>query len=95
MFDVGMTRLSMELHSRAFIGGKMLNSDSDEDNGSGTVVYVAQNGVVYHRSRECAYIDLSLHGINAAAVGSLEILREVNIIPVSCAALLGVLQSCI
>ena len=49
----------------------MLNSDSDEDDEAGTVVYVAQNGVVYHRSRECAYIDLSLHGINAAAVGEL------------------------
>lgn len=71
VFDVGMTRLSMELRSRAFIGGKMLNSDSDEDDEAGTVVYVAQNGVVYHRSRECAYIDLSLHGINAAAVGEL------------------------
>lgn len=69
VFDIGMVRWSLQLHSRAFIGGKMLDGGSSEEKTEKTVVYVAQNGVVYHRSRECAYIDLSLHGIDRSAIG--------------------------
>lgn len=63
MMGTGQVRVALTLHTRAFVGGKYLNGSSSSDDGDETVVYVAENGVVYHRSRECAYIDLSLHGV--------------------------------
>lgn len=71
LFDTGNVKVSLSLRGRAFIGGKLLNDSPGQGENEGTIVYVAQNGVVYHRSRECAYIDLSLHGVGSSAVDSL------------------------
>lgn len=70
-FGINGTKMTVSLHSRAFVGGKWFggNSTSYEDNE--TIVYVAQNGVVYHSSRECAYIDLSVHGVPATEISVL------------------------
>ena len=68
MFDLGNVNVSFSLHSRAFIGGKMLSDSGDTAQTDKTIVYVAENGVVYHRSRDCAYIDLSLHGVMSGAL---------------------------
>lgn len=63
-------RLSLGLHTRAFVGGKLLTGQSSASDGDGRTVYVAENGVVYHNSRSCAYIDLSLHGVLLTQVSS-------------------------
>ncbi len=73
LFSLGNIKVSFSLHSRAFIGGKMLSGSDDTAATDKKMVYVAENGVVYHSSRECAYIDLSLHGVMS---GSLDGLRN-------------------
>ncbi len=71
VFNIGTVPLTVSMRSRAFIGGKMLNESSDKKPSQGPVVFVAENGVVYHTSRTCAYIDLSLHGVYASSVESM------------------------
>ena len=65
--SVGAVKLSLSFHTRAFIGGKLLCDSGNQDGPDKKRVFVAENGVVYHSSRECAYIDLSLHGVMASS----------------------------
>ena len=69
--DIGAVPLTISMGTRAFIGGKLLTGDSGGQLTGETTVYVAENGVVYHTSRECAHIDLSLHSVYASAVDGL------------------------
>ena len=40
-------------------------SADTEDASGGKSVIVAENGVVYHLDRNCTYLDLSIHAVNA------------------------------
>ena len=73
LFGTGTLNMQTTIHSRAFIGGKMLTDVGDSTQTEGETVYVAENGVVYHKDRECSYIDVSL---NAASVSSVEGMRN-------------------
>ena len=59
--------------TRAWIGGEDHSEHSDPDSSEKEIVYVAENGVVYHRSRDCAYIDIEL---NVAAAYEISQIRN-------------------
>ena len=66
--------LSQRSVSRAWIGRELdedgadggTNSDSDS-----TKVYVTETGSVYHTSKECSYLDLSIRNVDGSEVDSL------------------------
>lgn len=65
------THVTQSARSRMWIGddpseGK-ININNIEDNNS-ELVYVAETGIVYHNSRECAYLDLNIKMIPAKSV---------------------------
>lgn len=60
MFHVGVKAKTV-VKTRAYIGGKMITEAYDASGMDGTTVYVAENGVVYHKNRECAYIDITVN----------------------------------
>lgn len=70
-FDVGGVDLSVSLKTRAFIGGKFYDESAESEDAEGKTVYVAENGVVYHTSRSCAYIDITLRAVKLDTVDDL------------------------
>lgn len=70
--------------TRAWIGGEDHSEHSDPDSSEKEIVYVAENGVVYHRSRDCAYIDIELNVAAAYEISQIRNEQEQNIIRVSC-----------
>ena len=67
MFGVGINAKTV-VKTRAYIGGKMITKAQDTSDESYTTVYVAENGVVYHKNRECAYIDITVSIATAADI---------------------------
>lgn len=53
--------MKQEVSSRKWTGW-MQEEDSGED---GAYVYVTETGKAYHRSRDCAYLNLSIHKVSA------------------------------
>ncbi len=70
LVNAGGVRLSLGLRTRAFVGEKLLTGQTSKADRDEKIVYVAENGIVYHNSRSCAYIDLSLHGVTLHQVSS-------------------------
>ncbi len=68
MFGMGLNAETV-VKTRAFIGGKMITEDIRASGEDYTTIYVAENGVVYHKDRQCAYIDII---VNAAYVTEIE-----------------------
>ncbi len=68
-FGIGMDAKTV-VKTRAYIGGKMLTEESAVLDENYTTVYVAENGVVYHRNRQCAYIDITLSASSTADIAS-------------------------
>lgn len=71
LFQYKNIRARQRIYTRTFIGGKLLSDNSSAEDSKKTMVYVAENGMVYHRSRSCAYIDISFHMVGSAGVGDL------------------------
>lgn len=70
LFLIPPMKVQHQLSMRVWIGGKLFQSAADGD-GGGQTVYVAENGVVYHIQRDCAYIDLSIHAIMSGLLSTL------------------------
>ncbi len=63
------TVMSDTVYVRAWVGGEL---DSEEISDSSTAyVYVATNGVVYHKSEECSYLLLSVCQVPLVTISSL------------------------
>jgi hypothetical protein len=53
-------------------GSQVHKWTGDRDDGEQTdYVYVTETGTVYHRNRNCSYLDLSIQSVNMANIGSL------------------------
>ena len=62
--------VSDTVYTRAWIGGQPTDSCKGQT-GEYNLVYVAENGVVYHNSENCTYLQLSVHQVSASFVGGL------------------------
>lgn len=71
MFYPSKIRASNTVYSRGYIGGKLLTDSGGRTDQETFTVYVAENGVVYHKDRSCAYIDISFHAVNSSTVNDL------------------------
>jgi len=56
---------------RAWTGYDVEKAAVNLENGSETIVYVAEHGVVYHKSRDCTHLKLSISRTGAAELGRL------------------------
>lgn len=71
LFQHKSIRARQNIYTRAFIGGKLLTDNPDAADSEKTIVYVAENGMVYHRNRSCAHIDISFHMVGTSGIGDL------------------------
>jgi hypothetical protein len=53
------------VQSRKWIGNQTLDEDTGEDE---RWVYITPNGTVYHNTRTCSYLDLSIQGVGRRSV---------------------------
>ena len=60
---------------KAWTGYQLSQSESGEADLSEELVYITENGVVYHKSRRCSYLNLS---VREASMDSLAVLRNDN-----------------
>lgn len=71
LFRQTNVRAANTVYSRGYIGGKLLADSGDSSDQQTITVYVAENGVVYHKDRSCAYIDISFHAVNSSGINDL------------------------
>ena len=64
-FNEKGVRVSQTSKSRMWTGDADSNCGQNED-----YVYVTEHGTVYHRNRECNYLDLTIRAVNYADVGA-------------------------
>ena len=58
-------KMKQEVSSRKWTG--WVEEDGSKEDG--TYVYVTETGKAYHRSRDCSYLDLSIHKVSAFELG--------------------------
>lgn len=70
--QIGTVSLSQRCYSHVWIGRQL-----DQDDGNGTesetdshIVYVTPYGTVYHTSKDCRYLDLSIRQISVSEISS-------------------------
>lgn len=61
LFGLSPVRVRQKIVTRAWIGDQNHLEYHYQDPSEKEIVYVAENGVVYHRSKDCAYIDIELN----------------------------------
>ncbi len=54
-------RITDSVYVRPWLGASPGGSKKDSDHQQSKMVYVAENGVVYHQSESCSYLKLSIH----------------------------------
>ena len=53
-------RITDSVYVRPWLGASPGRNKKDSDNQQSKIVYVAENGVVYHQSESCSYLKLSI-----------------------------------
>lgn len=67
MFKVPPLKYREEMRIKAWVGYEKPELDTDDDR----IVYVTENGMVYHRDYHCTYLELSIHAVQSEEIGSL------------------------
>lgn len=65
---VSSVSLSQRSYSRAWIGRELDDPESGENDEEDVMVYITETGSVYHKSKSCSYLDLSIRGVSGAGV---------------------------
>lgn len=60
--------ITQKVKVRVFVG--LSNTTSDEEEGDDDYVYIAETGTVYHESKECTHLKLSITKINRSSLNS-------------------------
>ncbi len=67
---IGTFSLAQRSYSHVWIGRKLDQKDSSDGKGDSHTVYVTPYGTVYHTSKECSYLDLSIRQIPVSEISS-------------------------
>lgn len=59
------------LRCRAWIGSDMTEGISGGNESDETIVYVTETGTVYHKTKSCSYLDLSIHSVGSQEITDL------------------------
>lgn len=68
--NIASIPMAQRMRMRAWVGRKLDtagsggNSGEESEDGNGNTVYVTETGTVYHTSKNCTYLDLSIHQIS-------------------------------
>ena len=86
--ELGDVRLSQRIRSHVWIGRELSRQKGGKEQAEekeSTTVYVTEHGTVYHTSRDCHYLDLSIHSINSEELNSARNASGGKYYPCSCA----------
>ncbi len=70
VFGIPVQRTVSRARTRAWTGFSKGGGMGDEGEESERIVYIAENGEVYHLSRSCTHLDLSIHAVDVNAKDS-------------------------
>lgn len=68
--QIGKVRFVQRSRSHVWTGRMLKEGSGGGDASDGTSVYVTPHGTAYHLSKNCPYLDLSIHGMGRDAVDS-------------------------
>jgi hypothetical protein len=68
MFPVPALHLHQRCRRKLWTGVSQKNEPAEAED---EFVYITETGTVYHRSRECSYLKLSVRGVSSSALGAL------------------------
>lgn len=66
----GKLRLAQRIKSHVWIGKSLVENGGKGSEESGETVYITPTGTVYHNSKSCSYLELSIHTANTGVISS-------------------------
>ena len=85
--NLGQVKLSQRSLSHTWVGRQLRKQTGgkEADEQEGKIVYVTEYGTVYHLSKDCHYLDLSVHAVSAGDIGEARNANGGKYYPCSCA----------
>lgn len=66
--QIGTVALAQRSYCHVWTGRKLDDTDSNRNENATQTVYITPYGTVYHTSKECSYLDLSIHPISLTEI---------------------------